>query len=80
MTFLTTSWIIAFVCAFVFFGAGKQNATLPGGSNQSFLWAGLSIGVSALVIQVFHAGWLLVLIAQFGLFVAIGFFRAFRDR
>jgi hypothetical protein len=78
--FLQASWIIAFVCAFVFFGAGKQNATLPGGTNQSFLWAGLSIGVSAIVIQVFNAGWLLVLLGQVALFVAIGSFRAFRDR
>lgn len=80
MSILTTAWIIAFVCAFVFFGAGKQNTGLPGGTNQSFLWAGLSIGVSAIVIQVFHAGWMLILLAQFGLFVAIGVFRAFRDR
>jgi hypothetical protein len=80
MIFLQTNWIIAFVCAFVFYGAGKQNASMPGGSNQSVPWTGLSIAVSALVIHLFGAGWIFVLVAQAGLFVAIGIFRSFRDR
>lgn len=80
MIFLQTNWILAFVCAFVFFGAGKQNTGIPGGKNQSFLWAGLSIAVSALAIQLFGAGWILILVAQIGLFVAIAIFRSFRDR
>jgi hypothetical protein len=80
MIFLQPAWILAFVCAFVFFGAGKQNATVPGGRNYSFLWAGLSIAVSAVVIGVFHAGWILVVVSQVALFVAIGLVRSFRDR
>ncbi len=80
MIFLQPTWIIAFVCAFVFFGAGKQNVGIPGGKNQSFLWAGLSIGVSALVIGLLGAGWILVLVAQCALFVAIGILRSFRER
>lgn len=80
MIFLQSNWIVAFVCAFVFFGAGKQNAGILGGKNQSFLWTGLSIGVSALVIGLLNAGWILVLVAQCGLFVAIGIFRSFRER
>jgi hypothetical protein len=44
------------------------------------LWTGLSIGVSALAIQLLGAGWVLVLVAQCGLFVAIGIFRSFRER
>lgn len=80
MSLLSTSWIIAFVCAFVFFGAGKQNAGIAGGKNQSFLWMGLSIAVSAVVIQLFSAGWVLVLLAQVGLFAAIGIVRSSRDR
>lgn len=80
MIFLQTNWIIAFVCAFIFFGAGKQDAGMPGGRNHSFLWAGLSIGVSALVIHLLGAGWILVLVAQCGLFAAIGVIRALRDR
>lgn len=80
MIFLQPVWIIAFVCAFVFFGAGKQNAGILGGKNRSYLWAGLSIAVSAFVISFFSAGWILVLAAQAGLFVAIGIFGSLRDR
>ena len=80
MIFLQPNWILAFVCAFVFFGAGKQNASgLDGGKNFSFLWAGLSIAVSALVIRFFNAGWFLVLVGQVVLFVGIGVFRSLRD-
>ena len=79
MIFLQSNWIIAFVCAFVFFGAGKQNATVGGGKNLSFQWMGLSIAVSALVIRFLGAGWLLVLVAQAVLFVGIGVFRSMRD-
>ena len=80
MIFLQSSWIIAFVCAFVFYGAGKQDGTIQGGANHSILWAGLSIGVSAVVIQVIGAGWLLVLLAQIGLFVGIAAFRVFWEQ
>ena len=80
MIFLQTNWIIAFVCAFVFFGAGKQNATVVGGKNFSFLWAGLSIAVSALVIRFLNAGWFIVLVAQAFLFVGIGVVRTMRDK
>jgi len=80
MIFLQPNWIIAFVCAFVFYGAGKQNKGIPGGKDQSLFWTALSIAVSALVIQLLGAGWILVLVAQFVLFVAIGIVRSFRDR
>jgi len=80
MSIIPIPWLIAFICAFIFFGAGKQNAALPGGKNQSFVWTLLSLAVSALVIQVFHAGWVLVVIAQAGLLVAIGVFASMRDR
>jgi len=77
--FLQPNWILAFVFAFFFFGAGKQNAAIGGGKNFSFLWAGLSIAVSALVIRFFNAGWVLVLVSQCILFVGIGVFRSMRD-
>jgi hypothetical protein len=80
MIFLQTNWILAFVCAFIFFGAGKQNTGIPGGKNRSFLWAGLSIAVSALVIQLFNASWILVVVAQVVLFAAIGILGSLRDR
>jgi len=80
MIFLQPEWILAFVCAFIFFGAGKQNVGLDGGRNFSFLWAGLSIAVSALVIRFLGAGWVLVLVSQGVLFFAIGAIRAMRDK
>ena len=80
MIFLQSNWIIAFVCAFVFYGAGKQDGTIPGGANYSILWAGLSIAVSAFAIHVIGGGWLLVLLAQIGLFVGIGAFRVFWEQ
>jgi len=79
MIFLQPSWILAFVCAFVLYGAGKRDPTIRDGANNSILWAGLSIAVSALVIHVIGGGWILVLLAQAALFVGIGVFRAYRD-
>jgi hypothetical protein len=79
MIFLQTNWILAFVCAFVFFGAGKAEAK-GGGPDHGFLWAGLSVATSAVLIQFFETGWFLVLLGQAGLFVGIGIFRAMRDR
>jgi hypothetical protein len=79
MIFLQPNWIIAFVCAFTYFGAGKAEAR-SGGRDNGLLWAGLSIVVSALLIRLFGAGWFLVLLGQAGLFVGIGIFRAMRDR
>ena len=47
--------------------------------NEScLLWSGLSVLVSALVLFLFHAGWLGVLLGQIGLFVGIGVFRMVR--
>jgi len=79
MIFLQTNWIIAFVCAFVLYGAGKTEAR-EAGRNAGLLWAGLSIAVSALLIQFFGAGWILVLVGQAALFAGIGIFRAMRDK
>lgn len=78
MIFLQPSWIVAFVCAYVFYGAGQFEAR-AGARNNRMVWAGLSIALSALVIQVFHGSWLLILLAQAGLFVGIGIFRALRE-
>jgi hypothetical protein len=79
MIFLQTHWILAFVCAFTFFGAGKAEAK-GGGPDHAFLWAGLSVVTSAVFIELFDAGWFLVLLGQAGLFIGIGIFRAMRDR
>ena len=79
MIFLQPNWILAFVCAFVLYGAGKAEAR-EAGRNTGLLWAGLSIAVSALLIRFFGAGSLLVLIGQAALFVGIGVFRATRSK
>jgi hypothetical protein len=76
--FLQPNWIFAFVCAFIFYGAGQMEARETGRDN-GILWAGLSIAISALVIQVFHGGWVPVLLAQGGFFVGIGVFRVLRE-
>lgn len=79
MIFLQSNWIIAFVCAFVLYGAGKADAR-EAGPNAGLLWAGLSIAVSALLIRFLGAGWLLVLVGQIALFASIGIFRAMRRK
>ena len=79
MIFLQANWILAFVCAFVLYGAGKAEAR-EAGRNAGALWAGLSIAVSAVLIRFLGAGWILVLVGQAALFVGIGVFRAMRSK
>ena len=79
MIFLQPNWILAFVCAFTLFGAGKAEAK-GGGPDHSLQWGALSVATSAVLIKFFDAGWFLVLLGQFGLFIGIGIFRAMRDR
>jgi hypothetical protein len=76
--FLQPSWVLAFVCAYVFYGAGQFEAR-AGARNNRMLWAGLSIALSSLIIQVFRGSWVSVLLAQAGLFVGIGIFRVLRE-
>ena len=77
MIFLQPNWIIAFVCAFVLYGAGKAEAR-EAGRNAGLLWAALSIVVSALLIRFFGAGWFLVIVGQVVLSAGIAVFRASR--
>lgn len=79
MIFLQPNWIIAFVCAFTFYGMGKAEAR-GGGADNGVVWGALSVVISVLLIQVWSTGWLLVLLGQIGLFIGIGIFRALRDR
>ena len=79
MIFLQPNWILAFVCAFTFFGAGKAEAK-GGGPDHGLLWSALSVATSAVLIKFFDAGWFLVLLGQAGTFIGIGIFRAIRDR
>jgi hypothetical protein len=79
MIFLQTNWILAFVCAFIFFGAGKAEAK-GGGPDHGLLWSASSVATSAVLIKFLDAGWILVLLGQVGMFVGIGIIRAMRDR
>jgi hypothetical protein len=79
MIFLQANWIIAFVCAFVLYGAGQAEAR-EAGRYAGPVWALLSIAVSALLIQFLGAGWLLVLVGQGALFAGIAIFRAMRGK
>jgi hypothetical protein len=78
MTFLQPNWIIAFVCAVTYYNSGKFEAR-NGARGHGVLWTGLSIAISALLIQLFGVGWFLVLLAQAGLFVGIAIFRVLRE-
>ena len=51
-----------------------------GGRNLGAIWAGMSIAASAVLIQLFGAGWLLVVLGQVALFAGIGIFRAWRSK
>jgi biotin transporter BioY len=77
MIFLQANWIIAFVFAFTLYGAGKAEAR-DSGRNNGFLWAGLSIAASALLIQLLGAGWFVVVLGQVALFAGIAIFRSLR--
>lgn len=78
MIFLQPSWIIAFVCAFTYYEAGHIEAR-DGRRDHGILWAGMSIAISALVIQILNGEWLFVLLAQAAFFLGIGIFRVLRD-
>lgn len=80
MIFLQTNWILAFVCAFTFFNAGRFEAQHGARSDPAMWWALMSIIASAIVIQLFGAGWILVLLTQVGLFIGITIYRVLRDR
>jgi hypothetical protein len=79
MIFLQTNWILAFVCAVTYYRIGKMEAPERGRGDNGMIWAGLSIGISALIIQWLGAGWMLVLLSQIGLFIAITVFRTVRE-
>jgi hypothetical protein len=79
MIFLQTNWILAFVCAITYFNMGKFEARHGGRSDPAIWWALMSIVASALVIQLLSAGWMLVLLAQVGLFIGITIWRSMRE-
>ncbi len=76
MDLLHSSWILAFVFAFTFYGSGKLEE--HDRMRKGVVWVALSIVTSVLVIRVCDGGWLSELLAQIGLFVAIAIFRTAR--
>jgi hypothetical protein len=73
MPYMEIAVALVFVVAFA---KGGEMEARTGGNNHGLLWAALSLAVTALVVAVLElgAGWLIV--AQLGLFVAIGAVRA----
>jgi len=65
--------IVVIVAGAVFFHRAAEFE-----NESSLLWSGLSVLVSALVVFLFHAGWLGILLGQIGLFIGIGVFRMLR--
>ena len=66
--------IVVIVVSAVFFHSAAEFE-----NESSLLWSGLSVLVSALVVFLFHAGWLGILLGQIGLLIGIGVFRMFRN-
>lgn len=62
--------IVILVCLFFFYCAGR----FEGASGVA--WAGLSVLVSMVVFYLFRGGFMLILVGQVGLFIAITIFRA----
>jgi hypothetical protein len=65
--------VVIVVCAVFFHRVAEFE------NESSLLWSGLSVLVSALVVFLFHAGWLGILLGQIGLLIGIGVFRMFRE-
>ena len=72
---LSIELMLALVCAVTFFRAGRFESDGEA-YDYSFLWALMSALLSALVLVVFKAAWL---VRQVGLFLGIGVYRALRD-
>lgn len=77
MDFLQSTWMLAFVSAFVLYGSGKIES--GNGARKGMLWAGLSIAASLLVIKGLGGGWPSELLAQVGVFVGIAVIRTLLD-
>lgn len=75
MIFYQYEWVLAFVLAFAFFTMGKYEARDGDSKDHAWLWAGLSIFLSALCIRFISTQWQLVLFIQIVLYIAIAVFR-----
>ena len=68
---------LALVCAVTFFRAGRFESA--GEAHDSALWALMSVLLSALVVLGLKGSWVVLVVAQIGLFFGIGVYRAIRD-
>ena len=75
---LSVELLLAVACAITFFRAGAFES-VGAARDHGFFWALLSVGLSALVLLALHGSWVALLLAQIGLFVGIGVYRALRD-
>jgi len=75
---LSIELLLALVCAVTFFRAGRMES-VGAARDYSYLWALMSALLSALVMVVFKAPWIVLLLCQIGLFFGIGVYRALRD-
>jgi len=74
----STELLMALACALMFFRAGRFESA-NSAHDYSFLWALLSVLLSALLLLALKASWIVLFVSQVGLFFAIGVVRALRD-
>lgn len=79
MFFTQPNFVLAGVLLFAFYTMGKEEAK-HGRRDLGMIWALYSAIVSGVVIGVFAGGWLPVLLAQAGLFVAIAVVRMLLEK
>jgi hypothetical protein len=73
--FLQPNWIVGFVFAYFYFMGGRHDARQSNRRNNGPFWALASILVTVAVVQGLGGGWLLVVVGQTLLFVAITLWR-----
>ena len=74
MPFYSYAFVLALASAALFWKAGEEEM------DSGYLWGGLSVVVSALVIFVFGGGVILELFSQVALFFGIAIVRVWLDR
>ncbi|MCW8879605.1 MAG: hypothetical protein OQK51_21305 [Kangiellaceae bacterium] len=80
MFYLQPPWIIAFVFAYVYFNMSKHEVKFSRKKDHAWLWAGLSIAISAFTIRFLSSSWVSVLAAQIVLYLGIVGYRIIMDK
>ena len=71
--FYSLAFVLALLCVGFFYKAGQDEM------RSGFLWGGLSLVLSMLVIVTFGGGMGMVLLSQLALLAGITFYRVWRD-